>query len=67
MTQLASYIAIAKYKVHSYLIYRQYLGGLPMFLVLAFSMIPTRDEVLADLSILLNPFLPNGTLTDSML
>ena len=67
MTQLASYIAIVKYKVHSYLICHQCLGGLPMLLVLAFAMTPTRDEVLADLSILLNPFLPSGAVTDSML
>ena len=30
-------------------------------------MTSTRDEVLADLSIFLNPFLPSGALTDSML
>ena len=63
MTQLASYRATAKYKVHSYLIY-QCFGGLS---VLGFSMTFTRDEVLADLSILLNHFLPSGALTDSML
>ena len=64
MTQLASYIAIAKYNVHSYLIYRQCFGRLS---VLGFSMTSTRDEVLADLSILLNPFLLSRALTDFML
>ena len=43
----------------------QCLGGLPI-LVLALSMMSTIDEVLADLSIRLNPFLPTGALTDSM-
>lgn len=45
----------------------QRLGGLPMLLALDFSMMSTSDEVLADLSILLSPFLPTGALTDSML
>jgi len=42
------------------------LGGLPI-LVLVLSMRSTREEVLADLSILLSPFLPSGALTVSML
>ena len=45
----------------------QRLGGPPMLLALGFSMMSMRDDVLADLSIFLSPFLPTGSLTDSML
>ena len=42
-------------------------GGLPMLLVLALSITSTRGDVLADLSILLNPFIPSRALTDFIL
>jgi len=58
-------VVYIQHLVYALVMICQRLGGLPI-LVLALSMMSTIDEVLADLSIRLSPFLPTGALTDSI-